>query len=109
MTVAFTATATPNIKNTEPLNGPTLKEIMQMAPGWAWVVETTYKEGRVRAKLTGHGARAVSVPYDHAHNTGENHLNAALSFMRSYLGDSCQSFRLTGYNSTDKGYVFSFL
>lgn len=80
-----------------------------MAPGWAWIVETTYREGRIKAKLTGHSAKAVSLPYQHEHNPQENHLNAALSFIRSYLGESCQAFKLVGYNSTDKGYVFTFL
>jgi hypothetical protein len=109
MTVQFASTACPKVPNSLPLTTLNVKEIMKMTPGWAWVVETTYKEGRVKAKLTGHSAKAVSIPYDHAHNTGENHMLAAFSFIRSYLGDSCQSFKLTGYNSTDKGYVFMFL
>ena len=109
MTVQFANTAAPQVRNHEPLTDLTLKEIVQMSPGWAWVVETTYTQGRVKAKLTGHSAKAVSTPYQHAHNITENHLNAALVFIRSYLGSSCESFKLVGYNSTDKGYVFTFL
>lgn len=109
MTVQFTNTASPNIRNTEPLTDLTIKEIVKMTPGWSWVVETTYKEGRIKAKLVGHGARAVSIPYDHSHNVNENHTLAAIQFIRSYLGNSCAAFKLVGYNSTDKGYVFTFL
>lgn len=109
MAIIHASTACPKVRNTEPLDGLTLKEILRMAPGWAWNVETTYKEGRVKAKLIGHGARAVSIPYDHSLNINENHLQAAFQFIRSYLGDSCQSFRLTGYNSTEHGYIYTFL
>jgi hypothetical protein len=111
MSVDFAFIASPQVPNDLPFTSENVKEIMKMAPGWAWVVQTKYKEGRVQAKLIGSGIRAVSVPYDHSYNTNENHMLAAFAFMKSHLGSSCQCFKLTGYNSTnyDDGYVFTFL
>jgi hypothetical protein len=109
VTIEFSNTATPKIKTTQPMNGPDITEILQMAPGWAWSIETTYNEGKIKCKFPGREQRAQSFGYDHSLNAQENHFNGAWQYLLKQVPEINGSFKLVGCMASEKGYVFTFL
>lgn len=109
VTIEFSNTAAPKIKTTQPMNGPDITEILQMAPGWAWSIETSYNEGKIKCKFPGRKQRAQSFGYDHSLNAQENHFNGAWQYLLKQVPEIDGSFKLVGCMASEKGYVFTFL
>jgi hypothetical protein len=83
---------------------------------YCWVVETTYraatddKAAFMVADLAGHpGKKRHRQLYFEPHTNGQNHVDAALAFMRAFILPSGKDARLVSMANTSKGMLFVFL
>lgn len=109
-TIDFSNAVTCKVRNAAPLHRENLQEILNMAPRWGWSVATSYKGGKVFARMAGEpNYSRWSHAYEHELNTDQMHLKAALRFIQEKVSE-CQSFRLVSVQSrSESGYVFTFL